>query len=86
MLLLQRNRLTPIVAHQEYRVQRWIFEFRKFSKSKPRPKKIFARSVVSPVHVEAILKFGSIFYGIPYTSVHAIGRKLGRGVATALST
>ena len=39
---LQRHCLTPIVAHHKHRGQRWIFEFRKFSKSKPRPKKIFA--------------------------------------------
>ena len=41
-VLLQRHCLTPIVAHHKHRGQRWISEFRKFSKSKPRPKKIFA--------------------------------------------
>ena len=43
-VLLQRHCSTPIVAHHKHRGQRWISEFRKFSKSKPRPKKIFAQA------------------------------------------
>ena len=42
-VFLQRHCSTPIGAHHKHRGQRWISEFRKISKSKPRPKKIFAR-------------------------------------------
>ena len=48
--------LTPIVAHQEYRVQRWISELRNF-KSKPRPKKIFARTSPCYRHIRVTAVF-----------------------------
>ena len=48
--------------------------------------KVKVQTIIGGNARRAILKFGPSFYGIPYTSVHAIGRKLGRGVATALST
>ena len=41
-VLLQRHCSTPIVAHHKHRGQRWISEFRKFSKSKVSPKKKIA--------------------------------------------